>query len=111
MITTMSQIDQLKEIIRGYILTWLNKDLPYKVWQKTVSWQTDENGKIIIEHELAVPTIGMAKCVCGKDHKLMKHLNEKVKMRLSKLWASEIDLFIFVRVDEKARQMSSLQLE
>lgn len=49
MLTTMSKVQVVEQMVRTYIYCWFNKELPYRVGQKVIGWTTAENGSLIIE--------------------------------------------------------------
>ena len=37
------------QLIRTYLFCWFNKDVPYRISQRTVGWSQQEDGSIAVE--------------------------------------------------------------
>ena len=99
--TTLSMTDQLEQLIRGYLFTWFNKDVPYRIEQQTVGWTEKLDGSLVIEHELIVKDSVVARMVLGSKNRLVQRLKENVVFKLKKLWNMD-NIVLLLHV--KARQ-------
>jgi len=84
--TSLSKTDQVEQVVRSFLFTWFNKDVPYRIKQKTVGWREFENGGILIEHELEVADSVVARMVLGVRSRLSLQLSEKVQEKLQQIW-------------------------
>ncbi|KAK1933010.1 small GTP-binding protein domain containing protein [Babesia divergens] len=98
MLTTMSQVQVVEQMVRTYIYCWFNKELPYRVGQKVIGWTVAENGSLIIEMELYVRNDKAAKVICGIQGRIVKQLQKNVSHRLSKMWNEPVFLYVQVKV-------------
>lgn len=96
--TTLSMTDQLEQLIRGFLFTWFNKDVPYKIQQQTVGWTERLDGTLVIEHELIVKDSIVARMILGSKARLLQRLKDNVVFKLKKLWNMEkIVLLVHVK--------------
>lgn len=95
--TTMSHVDQVKQMINSYLFAWFNSDVPYKIEQQTVGWTPRLDGTLLIEHELVVQDSIVARMVSGVRSTLRLRLQDQVGFKLNKLWGTPVQLKIFVR--------------
>ncbi|AFZ81632.1 GTPase domain-containing protein [Theileria equi strain WA] len=98
MITTLSKVEIVEQLVRTYIFCWFNKDVPYRVEQKVIGWTYSEDKVLNIEHELYVRTEKVAKMICGTRGRILKQLQKNVSYKLSKLWNEVVFIFIHVKV-------------
>lgn len=95
--TTLSHVDQIKQMINSYLFSWFNVDVPYKIEQHTVGWTPRLDGTLLIEHELVVPDSIVARMVNGVRNTLRLRLQDQVGFKLNKLWGTPVELKIVVR--------------
>jgi GTP-binding protein Era len=101
-ITTLSMTEQLEQLVRAFLFTWFNKDVPYKIQQQTVGWTERLDGSLVIEHELLVKDSVVARMVLGTKVRLLQRLKENVVFKLKKLWGMEsIVLLIHVKAENQ----------
>ncbi|GBE58650.1 GTPase [Babesia ovata] len=110
MLTTMSKVQLVEQLVRTYIYCWFNKELPYQVGQKVIGWTPAENGSLIIEmvrqrdkainrtQELYVRNDKAAKIICGIQGRIVKQMQKNVSHRLSKMWEQPVFLYAQVKV-------------
>lgn len=92
-VTSLSRVDQVEQLVRGFLFTWFNKDVPYKITQKTVGWTERLDGSLVIEHELTVKDSVVARMVLGTKAKLVQRLKDHVARKLEKKWKIEKVVF------------------
>ena len=101
-VSTLSMTEQLEQLVRAFLFTWFNKDVPYKIHQQTVGWTERLDGTLIIEHELVVKDSVVARMVLGTKVRLLQRLKENVVFKLKKLWGLEnIVLLIHVKAQQQ----------
>ena len=101
-VCTLSMTEQLEQLIRAFIFTWFNKDVPYKIQQQTVGWTERLDGSLVIEHELVVKDSVVARMILGTKVRLLQRLKENVVFKLKKLWGMEkIVLLIHVKAQQQ----------
>ena len=88
-VTTLSMTEQLEQLVRAFLFTWFNKDVPYHIQQQTVGWTERLDGTLIIEHELLVKDSVVARMILGSRHRLIQRLKENVTFKLKKNWGIE----------------------
>ncbi|EAN32141.2 small GTP-binding domain protein [Theileria parva strain Muguga] len=98
MVTTMSKVKVVEQLVRTYIFCWFNKDVPYKIDQSIIGWTYAENGTLNIEMELYVKSVKVAKMICGIKGRILKQLQKNVAYKLSKMWNEVVFLFIHVKL-------------
>ncbi|CDR97329.1 small GTP-binding protein domain containing protein, putative [Babesia bigemina] len=98
MLTTMSKVQVVEQLVRTYIYCWFNKELPYQVGQKVIGWTPADNGSLIIEMELYVRNDKAAKIICGIQGRIVKQMQKNVSHRLSKMWQQPVFLYAQVKV-------------
>ncbi|XP_953421.1 GTPase, putative [Theileria annulata] len=98
MVTTMSKVKVVEQLVRTYIFCWFNKDVPYKVEQSIIGWTYAENGTLNIEMELYVRTVKVAKMICGIKGRILNQLQKNVSYKLSKMWNEAVFLFVHVKL-------------
>ncbi|KAF8821031.1 GTPase, partial [Cardiosporidium cionae] len=96
--TTLSKVEQVEQIIRTYLFCWFNKDVPYRIEQKTVGWTEATDGSVIIEQELLVHDAKVAKMICGIRNRLLWQLRKNSIFKLQQLWDRTVFLYIHVKV-------------
>ena len=97
-ITTLSMTDQIEQLVRSFLFTWFNKDVPYRVQQQTVGWTERLDGTLVIEHELIVKDSVVARMILGTNNRLIRRLKENIEYKLKKNWKIEkINFLIFVK--------------
>ncbi|CDJ61857.1 hypothetical protein, conserved [Eimeria maxima] len=96
--TSLSKVQQIEELIRTYLFCWFNKDVPYRISQRTVGWSQQEDGSIAVEQELVVRTAQVAKMICGVRGRILLQMRKNVTYKLEQLWGCIVHLNIFVRV-------------
>jgi GTP-binding protein Era len=100
--TTLAMTDQLEQLIRGFLFTWFNKDVPYKIHQQTVGWTERLDGTLVIEHELIVKDSIVARMVLGTKARLIQRLKDNVVYKLKNIWnMDKITLLIHVKALEQ----------
>ena len=100
--TTLSMTDQLEQLIRGFLFTWFNKDVPYKIQQQTVGWTERLDGTLVIEHELIVKDSIVARMVLGTKARLIQRLKDNTVFKLKKMWnMDKITLLVHVKAREQ----------
>lgn len=92
--TTLSMIEQLEQVVRAFLYTWFNKDVPYTVMQQTVGWTERLDGTLIIEHELLVKDSIVARMILGTHNKLITRMKETVEHKLKEKWG--LDKIVFL---------------
>ena len=85
-ISSLSKTEQVEQAVRTFLFTWFNKDVPYKITQKTVGWRTHEDGSVEIEHELEVKDSVVARMLLGVRSRLGQQLGKRVEDRLQRIW-------------------------
>lgn len=101
-VCTLSMTEQLEQLIRAFIFTWFNKDVPYKIQQQTVGWTERLDGSLVIEHELVVKDSVVARMILGTKVRLLQRMKENVVFKLKKLWGMEkIVLLIHVKAQQQ----------
>ncbi|UKJ89958.2 GTPase [Theileria orientalis] len=98
MVTTLSKVKIVEQLVRTYIFCWFNKDVPYKVEQNVIGWTYAENGSLNIEIELYVKAVKVAKMICGVQGRLLKQLQKNVSSKLSRMWNELVFVFIHIKV-------------
>eukprot|EP00746_Dinoflagellata_sp_MGD_P020314 gnl/MRDRNA2_/MRDRNA2_147321_c0_seq1.p1 gnl/MRDRNA2_/MRDRNA2_147321_c0~~gnl/MRDRNA2_/MRDRNA2_147321_c0_seq1.p1 ORF type:complete len:482 (-),score=81.93 gnl/MRDRNA2_/MRDRNA2_147321_c0_seq1:37-1482(-) len=97
MITTLSHVEQIEQVVNFHLYKWFNYDVPYRVEQQTVGWTPKLDGTLVIEHELIVQDSVVARMICGVRSQLIIRLREKAARRLAALWGLPVDLRIWVK--------------
>ncbi|BAM41759.1 GTPase [Theileria orientalis strain Shintoku] len=97
MVTTLSKVKIVEQLVRTYIFCWFNKDVPYKVEQNIIGWTYSENGSLNIEM-LYVTAVKVAKMICGVEGRLLKQLQKNVSSKLSRMWNELVFVFIHIKV-------------
>merc|ERR1711884_824036 len=95
--TTLSHVEQVKEMINTHVFNWFNRDVPYKIEQQTVGWTPRLDGSLLIEHELIVKDSVVARMVLGVRNTIVARLSDQVGYKLSKLWGTPVEMKIWVR--------------
>lgn len=96
-ISGQSKVQQVEHIIRSLLLSWFNKDLPYKVQQNLIGWNTKLDGSIELEVDLLVGNETEVKIICGVRARTVRHLRENASKLLSKLWGVPVFVHIHVK--------------
>jgi len=96
-ITSLSHTEQVEQLIRTYLFSWFNKDLPYRVEQQTVGWTERPDGKLIIEQELIVKDSVAARIILGVRNSLVYRMSSHVSRRLEALWQRPVKVLIWVK--------------
>ncbi len=100
--TTMSQVEQIEQVIRSYLYTWFNKDVPYKIEQKTVGWTPRLDGSLVIEQELVVADSVVARMILGVRNRMLYQLKMHVQNRLELLWGIKpIVVHLWVKAEKQ----------
>eukprot|EP00920_Eleutheroschizon_duboscqi_P031608 GHVT01076217.1.p1 GENE.GHVT01076217.1~~GHVT01076217.1.p1 ORF type:complete len:347 (-),score=55.63 GHVT01076217.1:327-1367(-) len=108
-VTTMPKTQQVEELIKSYLCCWFNKDLPYRVIQRTVGWTSQPDGSLLIEHELKVPGASGARVICGTRGQLVKRLGQHVGRLLSDAWEQPVRLLLAVKALDRADHKKQLK--
>eukprot|EP00922_Rhytidocystis_sp_ex-Travisia-forbesii_P009997 GHVS01014631.1.p1 GENE.GHVS01014631.1~~GHVS01014631.1.p1 ORF type:complete len:478 (+),score=126.29 GHVS01014631.1:87-1520(+) len=95
--STLPKIQQVEEIVKGYLMVWFNNDVPYNIEQQTIGWAEQVDGSLVIEQELIVKDDRVARMICGVRNRLVFQLRKNVSYKLSQLWALEVIVFIHVK--------------
>jgi len=78
MVTTQSKVQLVEEMIATYLYCWFNKQVPYRIEQKTVGWTPRLDGSLIIEQELLAEDNVVAMMICGIRNRIIFQMRKHV---------------------------------
>ncbi|KXN73345.1 GTP-binding protein Era [Conidiobolus coronatus NRRL 28638] len=97
-----SDYDIVQDTIRKEIFDRLTGYLPYQVIQKNVGWHDEpNNGALIIDQELHLPSKSIAKILIGTNGKIINQITQEAMMSLRRKFKRKVKLYINVKVDKK----------
>lgn len=103
--TTLSMTGQLEQLVRSFLYTWFNKDVPYKVQQQTVGWTERLDGTLVVEHELIVEDSVVARMILGTKNRLVQRLKENAEFKLKNKWKLD-KLILLIHVKARKQRLS-----
>jgi GTPase len=109
-VTLLPRVGQVEQLVRAFLFTWFNKDVPYSIQQRTVGWTERLDGSLVIEHELLVKDSVVARMVVGSRARLIQRLKEHVSYKLQKKWNISKIIFL-VHVKAKTQRVSKRDRE
>ncbi len=92
-----------KEITREQILNLVHKEIPYNVVIEIESYQEQEK-QITIKQVIYVINESHKKILVGKNATKIKHIGQNARQELEKIAEKKVNLFLYVKVDEKCLQ-------
>ncbi|PHJ18354.1 gtpase [Cystoisospora suis] len=95
--TTLPKVQQVAELIKTYIFCWFNKDVPYRIEQKTIGWTPRLDGSLVVEQELLVKDAKVARMICGVRNRLLFQMRRNVSYKLQQNWGQKVLLYIHVK--------------
>eukprot|EP00916_Digyalum_oweni_P026873 GHVL01044119.1.p1 GENE.GHVL01044119.1~~GHVL01044119.1.p1 ORF type:complete len:244 (+),score=46.45 GHVL01044119.1:95-733(+) len=104
LLTSLSKVEQVEQVVRTYIYCWFNKDLPYTIEHQTIGWTPKLDGTLIVEHELIVKDTVVARMISGVRGRLLFQMRRNVSFKLSDLWGQKVSVLIHVRALKKKTQ-------
>jgi len=96
MMTSLSQTEQVEQLIRTFLFCWFNQDVPYRVEQQTVGWTERVDGTLVIEQELVVKDSVVARLICGVRNTLIYRMSAHVQRYLEGSWKKPVKVLIWV---------------
>lgn len=108
-VSSLSKTEQVEQAVRTFLFTWLNKDVPYKIAQKTVGWRTMDDGGVEIEHELEVKDSVVARMLLGVRSRLGQQLGKRVEDRLEKIWKVPVKIRLVVKAKKQRQSRADKQ--
>ena len=111
--SSLSKTEQVEQVVRSFLYTWFNKDVPYKIKQETVGWSELDDGSILVEQQLTVADSVVARMVMGIRNRMVNQISMKAAERLSDIWKKEVKVKIWVRAlkTRKSRFDNEKELE
>lgn len=97
MITSLSQTEQVEQLIRTFLFCWFNQDVPYRVEQQTVGWTERVDGTLVVEQELVVKDSVVARLILGVRNALVYRMSAHVQRYLEGLWQRPVKVLIWVK--------------
>lgn len=86
------------EITREKLFLKLNQELPYSLTVKTDSYEILKNGEIKIHQTIFVLKESQKNIIIGKNGSMIKKIGEESRADLSLIAATNVHLFLFVKV-------------
>ncbi len=86
------------EIVREKLFIHIHDEIPYNTTVETESFKEQKDGSIRINLVIYVMRDSHKKIILGKGGKNIKIIGEKARKELSKIFATRVHLFLFIKV-------------
>ncbi|HJN37742.1 MAG TPA: GTPase Era [Gammaproteobacteria bacterium] len=94
--TTLTDEQQITEIIRKHILLNLNRELPYQTTVKLTTL-TQEPHQCYIHAAIQVKTASQKKILIGNKGQMIKKIGQSSRLELQSIWNKAIDLRLHIQ--------------
>lgn len=113
-VTELSDVELVAEMIREKLFCRLNKEVPYLISQSTRSWRVFEedrpdadasdglHGAILIHQDIVVRNEAMKRMVLGTRGSTVRFVADSTRAELSRIFKRQVHLAIHVSVKKDA---------
>lgn len=89
-----------QEFTREQIFNLLDRELPYNIAVETEKWETEEDGRVVINQVIYVTKESQKAIVLGKGGSMVKKIGMNARRNISALLGVKVSLYLFVKVKE-----------
>ncbi|MDB3905682.1 GTPase Era [Alphaproteobacteria bacterium] len=93
-ITNKDDIFIITELLRETMLTYLHKEIPYKVNIETLNFKTLKNNDIKIKQKIIINQKRYKKIILGKKGEMIKKIREDSQKKMSQILKAKIHLYL-----------------
>ncbi len=97
-----------KEITREQILNLVHKEIPYNIVIEIEDYKEEEK-QITVKQIIYVINESHKKILIGKNAEKIKHIGQSARKELEKIAEKKVNLFLYVKIDEKCLQKSYIK--